>query len=188
MAPPQPAIIGGRPSSPSDNRSRRHCPGHSGATRASPSPLSSPGTPSPPRESIPMLDFDRDSLREKNHFARRPPSAAKLTAGSSVHPRDHINHRSNRLDPLSTRMASILRTVPSFAGEPRRSSASVSAGGGDARVDWSNLTSGPGGSTVSDPVSIHAGISGNVFLEYAFDVVSPNRFSFSVLFSFKNRF
>ena len=80
-------------------------------------------------------------------------------------------------------MASVL-TVPSFTGEPRRSSASVSAGGDDARVDWSNLTSGPGGSTVSDLVPIHAGISGNVFLEYAFDVVSSNRFLFILFYFF----
>ena len=51
-------------------------------------------------------------------------------------------------------------------------------------MDWSNLTSGPGGSTVSDPVPIHAGISGNVFLEYAFDVVSSNRFLFILFYSF----
>ena len=135
----------------SGNCSRRHCPDHSGTTRASPSPLSSPGTPSPPRKSISLLNFDRDPLWGENHFARQPPSAAKLTVGNSVHPRDHINHRSNRLDPLSTWMASVFRTVPSFTSEPRWSSASVSAGGGDARVDWSNLTSGPGGPTVSDP-------------------------------------
>ena len=56
-------------------------------------------------------------------------------------------------------------------------------------MDWSNLTSGPGGSTASDPVLIHAGISGNVFLEYAFDVVSPNHFFlFLFYFLFKTDF
>ena len=109
----------------SRNRSRRHCLSHSGATRASPSPLSSPGASSPPSESIPLLDFDRDSPREKNHFARRPPSAAKLAAGSSVHPRDRIDHRSDRLDPLNPRMASVCQTVPPFASEHRQSSTSV---------------------------------------------------------------
>ena len=53
-------------------------------------------------------------------------------------------------------------------------------------MDWSNLTSGPGGSTVRDPVPIHAGISGSVFSEYAFDVVSSNHFLF-ILFYLKKQ-
>ena len=114
-------------SSSSGNSCRRHYPGHSGTTRASPSPLSSPGAPSPPRESIPQLNFDLDSPREKTHFAQRPPSVAELAAGSSVHLRDQSDYRSDRLDPLSPRMASVSRTVPPFTGEDRQSPASVRA-------------------------------------------------------------
>ena len=124
MAPPHPAIVGGRPSSPvSGNFSRRHRPGHSGTTRASPSPLSPLGTPSPSRESVPLLNLDRDSPRAKSHFFRRPPTAGELAAGSSVHPRGRINHRSNRLDPLSPRVTSVYRAVLPFPGERRWSPA-----------------------------------------------------------------
>ena len=42
-------------------------------------------------------------------------------------------------------------------------------------MDWSNLTSGPGRSTVNDPVPVHAGISGNVIPKYVFDVYIPKR-------------
>ena len=43
----------------SGNRGCRHCPGHSGTTRASPSPFSSPETSSSSHEPIPLLNFDR---------------------------------------------------------------------------------------------------------------------------------
>ena len=94
-----------------------------GATRASPSPLSPPGTPSPSRESFPLLNLDRDSPRAKSHFFRRPPFAAELAAGSSIHPREQNNHRCDRLDPLSPWMTSVYRAVLPFAGERRRSPA-----------------------------------------------------------------
>ena len=55
-------------------------------------------------------------------------------------------------------------------------------------MDWSNLTSGPGGPTVSDTRTIHAGVSGSVNPKYAFDVyVYIQIVFFSVLF-FKTRF
>ena len=59
--------------------------------------------------------------------------------------------------------------------------------GNDARVDWSNLTSGPGEPTVSDPAPVHAGISGGVFLEYVFDVYLFETFSFLFPFYLKTR-
>ena len=37
-------------------------------------------------------------------------------------------------------------------------------------MDWSNLTSGPLGPTVSDPAPVHVGLSGSAFPDYAFDV------------------
>ena len=89
------------------NHGRRHCLVHSGTTGTSPFPFSSPRTPSSSREPFPLLDFNRDSRREKNHFARRPPSAAKLATGSSVHLRDRNDYRSDRLDPLSPRVTSV---------------------------------------------------------------------------------
>ena len=141
----------------SGNRSRRHCPGHSGTTRASPSPLSSPGTFSSSRELVPLLDFDREPPQPQTHFAPEAISAAKLVAGNSVHVGDHGGYPRVRLDLLSTPMHSDHRGTPPFAGEPRRSSAPVRSGGDDARVGQSNLTSGPGGPTVGDSRGSHAG-------------------------------
>lgn len=91
-------------------------------------PISTLSTRNPltPRESVPLLNLDRDSPWAKSHFFRRPPSAAELAAGSSVHPRGRNNHRSNRLDPLSPRVTSVYRAVPPFAGEHRRSPAPLS--------------------------------------------------------------
>ena len=51
------------------NRGRRHCPSHSGTTRASPSPFFPPRASSSFREPFPLLDFDRGSLRENFHSA-----------------------------------------------------------------------------------------------------------------------
>ena len=131
-----------------------------------------------------MLDFDQDSPQAKAPSHPTPPSAGKLVAGDSVHVGNHGGYPRVRLDLQSTPMCSDPRGVPSFAGERRRSSASVSAEGDDARVDWSNLTSGPGGPTVSDPTPVHAGVSGNVFPEYVFDVY---HFLFLFYFIFKTR-
>ena len=135
LGPPLAANRPGEVSFPiSGNHGRRHCLVHSGTTRVSPFPFSSPRTPSSSREPFPLLDFDRDSPREKNHFARRPPSAAKLAAGSSIHPRDRNDYQSDRLDPLNPQMASVSRTVPPFTGEHRRSSRLCSARGRGGRA------------------------------------------------------
>ena len=77
--------------------------------------------------------------------------------------------------------------TPSFAGNPRRNSALVRAEGDDARVDWSNLTSGPGGPTVSDPAPVHAGVSGIAFPVCAFDVYIFETFPFLFLFYLKKQ-
>ena len=75
---------------------------------------------------------------------------------------------------------------PSFAGKDRRSSASVRPKEREGGGDRSNLTSGPPGPTVSDPVPVHAGVSGGVIPEYTFDVyLFQNVFFF--LFYLKNR-
>ena len=141
----------------SGNSCRRHHPGQSGTSSTSPSPFSSPGTFSSSCELVPLLDFDREPSPPQNHFAPEAPSAAKLVAGNSVHVGDHGGYPRVRLDLLSTSMHSDQRGTPPFTGEPRRSSAPVRSGGDDARVDQSNLTSGPGGPTVGDSRGSHAG-------------------------------
>ena len=139
ITPPRFPVAASRPgevfSPASGNHSHRRLPAPFGATRASPPPLSSPGTPSPSRESIPLLNLDRDSPRAKTHFSRRPPSAAELAVGSSIHPRDQNDHRCDRLDPLSPRVTSVSRTVPPFAGEHRRSPAPLTGRGRGGKVD-----------------------------------------------------
>ena len=109
----------------SGNSCRRHCLVHSGATRTSPSPLSSPGTPPPSQESIPLFNLDWDSPRAEIHFARRPPSAAKLAAGNSLRPHRPVDHRDDRPGVADPSPPSEPREEPPFAGVDRRSPASV---------------------------------------------------------------
>ena len=75
------------------------------------------------------------------------------------------------------------RGEPPFAGVDRRCLASVRAEEEEGEIDWSNLTSGPGGPTVSVTRTVHAGVSGSVNPKYAFDVyVYIQIVLFSVLF------
>ena len=138
--------------------------------------------------SLPLVSATPRSILVGNHRSPKPTihpnafSAAKLVASDSVHVGDHGGYPRVRLDLLSTPMFSDHQGTPPFAGNPRRSSASVRSEGDDAHVDWSNLTSGLGGPTVSDPAPVHAGVSGNAFPECAFDVYIFETFSFLFLF------
>ena len=141
----------------SGNSCRRHCPGQFGTTRASHSPFSPPRASSPSREPSPLLNFDRDTPREKNHFAPEATSAEKLAAGSSLRPHLPGDHREDRPGVADPSPPSEPRGEPPFAGDDRRCLASVRAEEEEGGIDWSNLTSGPLGPTVSDPAPIHVG-------------------------------
>ena len=90
----------------SGNSCRRHRPGQSGTSSTSPSPFASPGTSSSSRETVPLLNFDREPPQPQNHFAPETIAAAKLIAGNSVHVGDHSGCPRVRLDLLSTPMHS----------------------------------------------------------------------------------
>ena len=90
----------------SGNSCRRHHPGQSGTSSTSPSPFASPGTSSSSRETVPLLNFDREPPQPQNHFAPETISTAKLVAGNSVHVGDHSGYPRVRLDLLSTPMHS----------------------------------------------------------------------------------
>ena len=109
----------------SGNSCRRHCLVHSGATRASPSPFSSPRTPPSIQEPNPLLDFDREPSPPQNHFATKASSAAKLAAGSSLRPHLPDDHRDDRPGVADPSPPLGPREEPPVAGDDRRSSASA---------------------------------------------------------------
>ncbi len=99
----------------------------------------------------------------------KPPeaiSAAKHAAGDSLHPHLPSDHREDRPGLADPSLPFGAREERPIAGVDRRSPASVrpeeEGGGGD----WSNLTSGPKGPTVSDHGLVHAGVSGGVNSKY----------------------
>ena len=104
----------------SGNSCRRHCPVHSSATRASPSHLSSPRTPPSFQEPNPLLDFDREPSPPPNHFVTEAPSATKLAAGDSLHPRRPCDHRKDRLGVADPSLRSDAHEETPFAGDDRR--------------------------------------------------------------------
>ena len=82
------------------------------------------------------------------------------------------------------------RGEPPFAGDDRRSPTSLGQRREKGRGDWSNLTSGPPGPTVSDPVPVHVGLSEGIFSPVRFprsESVFPSE-TFSFLFYLNNRF
>ena len=105
--------------------SRRHCPGQFGTTRASHSPFSPPRAPSSSREPFPLLNFDRDTPREKNHFAPEATSAEKLAAGSSLRPHLPGDHREDRPGVADPSPPSKPRGEPPLAGDDRHCLASA---------------------------------------------------------------
>ena len=134
-----------------------HRPGQSGTSSTFPSPFSSPGTFSSSCELVPLLDFDWEPSPPQNHFAPEAPSAAKLTADDFFHPCRPNDHREDRRSLADPSRPSGTRGEPPFAGGNRRGLASVRAEEEEGGIDWSNLTSGPLGPTVSDPAPIHVG-------------------------------
>ena len=82
-------------------------------------------------------------------------------------------------------MSSDHQGTPPFAGKSSPELRLCSVGGERRARGRSNLTSGPGGPTVSDPAPVHAGVSGSAFPEYAFDVYTFYLKRFSFLFYFK---
>ena len=135
----------------SGNSCRRHCPVHSSATRASPSHFSSPRTPPSFQEPNPLLDFDREPSPPPNHFVTEAP----LRRGACRWrlPPPPVTLRPPEGPPRSGRSIPALRRPRRNAVRRRRSpDAPLLLGqrrGGSG--DWSNLTSGPPGPTVSDP-------------------------------------
>ena len=174
----------------SGNSCRRHRPGQSGTSSTSPSPFSSPGTFSSSCELVPLLDFDREPSPPQNHFAPEAPSAAKLTADDFFHPCRPNDHREDRRSLADPSRPSRTRGEPPFAGGDRRGLASIRAEEEEGGIDWSNLTSGPSGPTVSDPVPVHVGLSEGVTPAVCFprsESVFPSE-TFSFLFYLNNRF
>ena len=104
----------------SGNSCRRHCLVHSGATRASPSPLSSPEVLSSSREQIPLLNLVREPSPPQNHFATEASSAAKLAAGSSLRPHLPDDRREDRPGVADPSPPSGPRKEPPVAGDDRR--------------------------------------------------------------------
>ena len=141
----------------SGNSCRRHRPGHSVTSSTSPSPLSPPGAFSSSREPFPLLDFDREPPQPQKHFAPEASSAAKLTIGDSLHPRRPNDHREDRPGLADPSRLSGARGEQPSAGVDRRRLAFVRAKEEEGGMDWSNLTSGPPGPTVSDPALVHVG-------------------------------
>ena len=140
----------------SGSSGRRHDPSSPSATRASPSQFSSPRTPPPLQEPNPPLDFDREPHSPQNHSVTEAPSAAELAADEPLRPRRPVDHREDRLGEVDPSLASDALEEPPFTSDDRRSPASLGQRREKGRGDWSNLTSGPGGPTVSDPPRRHA--------------------------------
>ena len=110
------------------------------------------------------------------------PFAAKLTADDSFHPRLPSDHRKDRRSLADPSRPSGTRREPPFASGDRRGLASVRAEEEEGGIDWSNLTSGPSGPTVSDPVPVHVGLSEGVIPPVRFPAPKayspPKRFLF----------
>ena len=107
----------------------------------------------------------------------------ELVAGDSLRPRQPVDHREDRPGLADPSPPSEPRGEPPFAGVDRRSPASARPEEKEGTGDWSNLTSGPDGPTVSDPATTHTGFSGSVKPRVRFllfeNVLLPEPFSFS---------
>ena len=110
-------------------------------------------------------------------------SAAKLTAGDSLHPRRPNDHREDRPGLADPSRLSGARGEQPFAGVDHRRLASVQAKEEEGGMDWSNLTSGPPGPTVSDPrgrsLCLSESAESGVRVPCFKNVFSPKRFPFS---------
>ena len=130
---------------------RRQAPVDSVTTRASPSPISPPRTLPPSRECNPSINFGRRPPQPKNHFV----TEASLRRGARRRrlPPPSATPRPPEGPPRSGGSIPALR-CPRKDAIRRRQSPDATPLLGQRRGgsgDWSNLTSGPPGPTVSDP-------------------------------------
>ena len=145
-------------------------PSSSPATPAAATAPANPAPPVPPplrslRQKPPHTSVNTSpySILIGNHRSPKTtllpklPSTAKLTADDSFHPRLPSDHRKDRLSLVDPSRPSGTHGEPPFTGDDRRCLASVRAEEEEGGIDWSNLTSGPLGPTVSDPAPIHVG-------------------------------
>ena len=121
MATPQPAIVGGRPSSPS--------PANAAAATA----LAIPAPPDPPplhylhqELPLPLVNPSPYSILIETHcggkltLSPKPPSAAELAAGDSLHLRLPCDHRKDRLGVADPSLLLDAREKTPFAGDDHR--------------------------------------------------------------------
>ena len=104
----------------------------------------------PPVNSFPCLIFIESRRHHKLTLSPKLSSAAELAAGSSLHLRQPHDHREDRLGRADPSLPSGAREEQPNAGDDRRSPAPLGQRRETTRGDWSNMTSGPGGPTVSD--------------------------------------
>ena len=148
----------------------------------------SPARPTPPLASpcscgaAQRLSLDRKPPEPKTPFTPVVPSVAELAAGDSSHHRRPSDHREDRPGLAGPSLPSGALEEPPFVDGDRRSPAPVRAEKRRERGEWSNLTSGPSGPTVSDPRANRAGLSGSVFprvrIPYPESVFCIEAFSF----------
>ena len=98
-----------------------------------------------------------DHRSPKTTLLPKLPSAVKLTADDSFHPRLPSDHRKDRCSLADPSRPSGTRGEPPFAGDDRRCPASVRAKEEEGEIDQSNVTSGPGGPTVNETRAVRAG-------------------------------
>ena len=88
--------------------------------------------------------------RHKVTSPPKPSSAAELAPGRSLCPRQPNDYREDRPNLTDPSPPSGAREEQPNAGDDRRSPAPLGQRRETTRGDWSNVTSGPGGPTVSD--------------------------------------
>jgi len=138
-------------------------PSSSPATPAAATAPANPAPPVPPplrslRQELPHPPMNLSHYliligNHRRHNVTSPPklsSAAELAAGSSLHLRQPHDHREDRLGRADPSLPSGAREEQPNAGDDRRSPAPLGQRRETTRGDWSNMTSGPGGPTVSD--------------------------------------
>ena len=106
--------------------------------------------PHSPVNPTPYLILIGSHRRQQITLPPKLPSAAELAAGDLLLPQQPYDHRENRPSRADPSPPSGAREEQPNAGDDRRSPAPLGQRRETTRGDWSNLTSGPGGPTVSD--------------------------------------
>lgn len=163
LVPPQPTVGGGRPSSPSPaSTAAVALRSRSSQTESPPSIRCSHPLPldlaEPPNPSASMGSH----RSPRPQILPKPPSATELAAGDPLHPRQPSDHREDHPALADPSLPSEFRGEPPFGGGDHRNPATARTEEEGGASDWSNLTSGPKGPTVSDPATAHAGLSESV--------------------------